>query len=93
MIEPTDIKPKEMMFHFEEHLKFKGIDIPFDFYKSYKKVIGILKELHGGYYTIFGTITLLGIVYSFTQRYTNVYNNNKNINNLSLLDIKKSKFE
>ena len=36
------------MFYFEEYLKFKGIDILFDFYKSYKKVLGILEELHGG---------------------------------------------
>ena len=25
MIEPTHIKPKELMFYFEEYLEFKGI--------------------------------------------------------------------
>ena len=69
-------------------LKFKGIDIPCEFCMSYKKVIGIFNELHGGYYIIFGTNTLLGILYSFSQGYTNVYNNNININNLYLLDKK-----
>ena len=61
MIEPKHIKRKEIIFYFE-----KGIDIPFDFCKSYKKVIGTFKELDGGYYTKFGTTTLLGIVYCFT---------------------------
>ena len=87
MIEPKHIKPKEIMFCFEEYLTFKGLDILFDFYKSFKKVIEILKEIHGAYFAV------LGIGYTFIQKYTNVYNNNNNINNLSLLNIKKGKFE
>ena len=35
MIEPTHIKPKQIVFFFENLLKFKGIDIPIAFYKSY----------------------------------------------------------
>ena len=37
MIEPTDIKPKEIMFYFEEYIKFKEIDIPFDFLNHIRK--------------------------------------------------------
>ena len=64
MIEPTHIKPKKTMFYLEEYLKFKGLDIPFDFYKSYRKVIGILKEIHGAHYAVFGVFDVLGIVYT-----------------------------
>ena len=95
MIKTTHIKPKEIMFCFEKYLKFKGIDVPFDFYKSYRKIIGILKEIHGAFYAVCGVIGVLGIVYTYIQKYTNVYNNNNNnnINNLNLLDMKKGKFE
>ena len=34
MREPAHIKPKKIMIYFEEYLKFKGIDVPFDIYKS-----------------------------------------------------------
>ena len=88
MIEPTYIKPNELFFYFEEYLEFKGKDIPLDFYKIYKKLIGILKEIHSGYFAIFGIVTLIGIGYTYIRKYTNVYNNN-NIFKLSLLDIKK----
>ena len=57
------------------------------------KVIGIFQEIHGAYYASFAVIGVLGIGYTTIQKYTNVYNNNNNINNLSLLDIKKGKFE
>ena len=93
MIEPTHIKPNEIKFFSEEYIKFKGIDIPFDFNKSHIKVIGILQEIHGAYYASFGVIGVLGIGYTSIQKYTNVHNDNNNIKNLSLLDIKKGKFE
>ena len=52
-----------------------------------------LKEIHGAYYAVFGVIGVLGIGYIFIQKFTNVYNNNNNINNLSLFDIKKGRFD
>ena len=33
MIEPTHIKPKELMFYFEEYLEFKGIHKSINLYK------------------------------------------------------------
>ena len=68
------------MFYFEEYVEFKGIDIPLDFYKVYKKVIGILKEIHRGHYAIFGIVTLLGIGYTYIQKYINFYYDNNLIN-------------
>ena len=78
MIEPTNIKPKEIKFYSEVYLKFKSIDIPFDFCKSYLKVIGIFQEIHGAYYASFAVIGVLGIGYTSNQKYTNV----KNINHI-----------
>ena len=57
------------------------------------KVVSILKEIYGAYYAVFGFIGVLGIGYTFIQNYTNIYKNNNNINNLSLSDIKKGKYE
>ena len=91
MIESTYIKPNELMFYFEEYRKFKGIDFTLVLYKIYKKVIGILKEIHSGYYAIFAIVTLLGLGYIDIQKNTNVHDE-KNINNLSLLNVKKGKF-
>ena len=34
MLEPTHIKPNELMFYFEEYLDFKGINKSFNFYKT-----------------------------------------------------------
>ena len=38
MIEPTHIKPKELMFYFEEYLEFKGIHKPINLYKIYTNI-------------------------------------------------------
>ena len=37
MIEPTHFKPKKVRFCFEEYLKCKGIDFPFDFLYHIRK--------------------------------------------------------
>ena len=38
MIEPTHIKPKELMFYFEEYLEFKGIHKSINLYKIYTNI-------------------------------------------------------
>ena len=38
MLEPTHIKPNELMFYFEEFLDFKGVNKSFTFYKTYTNI-------------------------------------------------------
>ena len=64
MLEPTHIKPNELMFYFEEYLDFRGIKKSFNFYKTYTNIKSIFNEIHSEYVAIFGVICVLGIAYS-----------------------------
>ena len=61
MLEPTHIKPYELMFFFEEYLDFKGLKKSFNLYKTYTNIKSILNEIHNGYDAIIGVISVLGI--------------------------------
>ena len=78
MVEPTHMKPNDLMFYFEEYLNFKETNKPFNFYKTYTKVKSICNKIHSGYIAIFGIITIFGFAYSYNQKYGD---NNKNTNN------------
>ena len=54
MIEPTHIKPKELMFYLEEYLECKGIHKSINLYKIYTNIKNVLSEIHSGYYAIAG---------------------------------------
>ena len=91
MIEPTYIKPKELMFYFEEYLKFKGIHISINLYKIYTNIKSVLGELHSGYIVLGGAINLFGIRYSYFQSSGN--NKDNNINVIDIMNIDKAKIK
>ena len=91
MIEPTHIKPKELMFYFEEFLEFKGIHKSINLYKIYTNIKNVLSEIHSAYYGVFGMIAIVGAGYTYFQkRGTNI---NNNINGIDIIDIDKAKFK
>ena len=65
MLEPTHIKPNELMFYFDEYLDFKGINKSFNFYKTYTNINTVFNEIHSGYVAIFVVNSVLGIGYSY----------------------------
>ena len=69
MLEPTHIKPNELMFYFEEYLDFKWINKLFSLCKTYVNIKRILNEIHSRYVAIIGVISVLGIGYSYYQKY------------------------
>ena len=95
MLEPTHIKPYELMFYFEEYLDFKGLNKSFNLYKTYTNMKSILNEIHRGFVAKIGVISVLGIEYSYYQKYGN-NNNNKityNFNGIEIMDIDKAKIK
>ena len=60
MIEPTHIKPKELIFYFEEYLEFKGIHKSINLYKNYTNMKNLLSEIHSGYVAVFGMAAIVG---------------------------------
>ena len=91
MIEPTQIKPKELMFYFEEYLKFKGIHKSIDLYKIYTNIRNVLSEIHSAYYAVFGMVAIVGVVYIYFQKRGNNINNT--INGIDIMNIDKAKFK
>ena len=45
ILEPTHIKPNELMFFFEEYLDFKRINKSFNFYKTYTNIKSVFNEI------------------------------------------------
>ena len=64
MIPPVDNIDDELMFFFEDYLKFRGISKSFGFCKIYKKLKGVLNDLNSGYYAVFGTVIVIGGFFS-----------------------------
>ena len=95
MLEPTHIKPNELMFYFEEYLEFKGKNRSFNFYKTYTNLKSIFNEIHKGYVAIFVVISVLGIGYSYYQKCgnNNDYNIKNNINGIDIMDIDEAKIK
>ena len=95
MVEPTHIKPKELMFYFEEYLNFKETNKPFNFYKTYTKVKSVCNVIHSGYIAIFGKITIFGFAYSYYQKHgdNNSNTNNDKINGIDIRNIDKAKIK
>ena len=91
MIEPTHIKPKELMFYFEEYLEFKGIHKSINLYKIYTNIKNVLSEIHSGYYAIAGMVTMVGFGYSYFQKCGN--NNDNKINGIDIMNIDKAKIK
>ena len=91
MIEPTHIKPKELMFYFEEYLEFKGIHKSINLYKIYTMIKNVLSEIHSGYVAVFGITAIVGGVYTHFRKRGNLINNN--INGIDIMDIDKAKFK
>ena len=91
MIEPTYIKPKELMFYFEEYLDFKGIHKSINLYKIYTNIKSVLSEIHSGYIVLGGAISLFGIGYSYFQSSGN--NKDNNINCIDIMNIDKAKIK
>ena len=91
MIEPTHIKPKELMFYFEEFLEFKGINKSINLYKIYTNIKNKLSEIHSGYYAIAGIVTMVGFSYSYFQKHGN--NNDNNFNGKDIMNIDKAKIK
>ena len=89
MLEPTHVKPKELMFYFEEYLEFKGIHKSINLYKIYTNIKSVLSEIHSGYIVLGGAITLLGIGYSYFQK----CGKNNNINGIDIMNIDKAKIK
>ena len=89
MMEPTHIKPEELMFYFEEYLDFKGIHKSVNLYKIYTNIKNVLSEIHSGYVVVIGITALVGGVYTYFQKRGN--NINKNINGIHIMDIDKAK--
>ena len=60
ILNPTHIKPKKLMFYFEEYLEFKGIHKSINLYKIYTNIKNVLDEIHSGYiwYSYYGRIWL-----------------------------------
>ena len=91
MIEPTDIKPKELMFYFEEYLEFKRIRKSINLYKTYTNIKRVLSEIQCGYIVLGGAINLIGIGYSYFQSSGN--NKDNNINGIDKMNIVKAKIK
>ena len=91
MIEPTHIKPKKLMFYFEEYLEFKGIHKSINLYKIYTNIKIILSEIHSGYYAIAGMVTMVGSGYSYFQKHGN--NDDNNFNGIDIMNIDKAKIK
>ena len=91
MIEPTHIKPKELMFYFEEYLEFKGIHKSINLYKIYTNIKNVLSEIHSGYVAVFGITAIIGGVYTYFQKRGNNINNK--INGIDIMDIDKAKIK
>ena len=89
MIEPSHIKPNELMFYFEEYLEFKGIHKSINLYKIYTNIKSVLSEIHSGYIVLGGAISLFGIGYSYFQSSGNNKDNNINGIDIMNIDIKK----
>ena len=49
MIPQVDTLEDDLMFFFEEYLKFRGISKPFGLCKIYKNITGVLNEINSGY--------------------------------------------
>ena len=88
MIEPTHIKPNELMFYFEEYLQSKGINKSFDLNKTWKNVKSILAEIHSGYLAIFGVIGIMGFGYRYLQKKLKTDNNGLDITKIDTAKIK-----
>ena len=95
MLEPTHIKPNELMFYFEEYLDFEGINKSFNFYETFTNIKSVFNEIHSAYIAIFGVISVLGIGYSYYQKSGNKIDNyiNKNFNGIDIMDIDKAKIK
>ena len=89
MIEPSHIKPKEIMFYFEEHLEFKGIHKSINLYKLNTYIKSLLSEIHSGYIVLGGAISLFGIGYSYFQ--SSGKHKDNNINGKDIMNIDKGK--
>ena len=93
MLEPTHVKPNELMFYFEEYLDFERINKSFNFYKTYTNINSIFNEIDSGYVAIFVVISVLGIAYSYYKKGGNNNDNNinNNINGIDIMDIDNAK--
>ena len=91
MIESTQIKPKELMFYFEEYLEFKGIHKSINLYKIYTNIKNVPSEIHSGYYAIAGMVNMVGFGYSYFQKHGN--NNDNNFNGIDIMNIDKAKIK
>ena len=91
MIEPSHIKPKELMFYFEEYLEYKGIHKSINLYKIYTNIKSVLSEMHSGYIVLGGAISLFGIGFSYFQSSGN--NKHNNINGIDIMNIDKEKIK
>ena len=91
MTEPSHIKPKELMFYFDEYLEFKGIHKSINLYKIYTKIKSVLSEIHNRYIVLGGAISLFGIGYSYFQSSGN--NKDNNINGINIMNIDKAKIK
>ena len=91
MIEPPHIKPKEIMFYFEEYLEFKGRHKSINLYKIYTNIKSVFSEIHSGYIDLGGAISLFGIGYSYFQSIGK--NKDNNINGIDIMNIDKAKIE
>ena len=58
LIEPSHIKPKELMFYCAEYLEFQGIHKSINLNKLYTNVKSVLSEIHSGYMVLGGAISL-----------------------------------
>ena len=91
MIEPTHIKPKEIIFYFEEYLEFKEINKSINLHKIFTNIKSVLSEIHSGYIVLGGAISLFGIGYSYFQ--SSVDNKDNNINGIDIMNIDKAKIK
>ena len=91
MIEPKHIKPKELMFYFEEYLEFKGIHKSNDLYRINTNIKNVLSEIHTGCVAVFGITVLVVGVYTYFQKRGNNINNN--INGIGIMDIDEAKIK
>ena len=91
MIEPSHIKPKELMFYFEEYLEFKGIHKSINLYKIYTNIKSVFCDIQSGYIVLGGAISLFGIGYSYFQSSGN--NKDNNIIGIDLMTIDKAKIK
>ena len=91
MTEPSHIKPKKLIFYFEEYLEFKGIHKSINLYKIYTNIKSVLSEIHSGYIVLGGAISLFGIGYSYFQSSGN--NKDNNFNGIDIMKIDKEKIK